>query len=136
MQKRVRGILIDGKTITLLKRVKKHEAYFVFPGGGVEKGESARQALKREIKEELGVDIKIKKLLVKKRFDRPEIEQIEYFYLCETIGGKLGTGKGPEYQPGNRYDGTHEIAKFPMNELKNLKLLPAEVKDLVLKEFI
>ncbi len=135
MQKRVRGILVDKGTITLLKRVKKSEAYYVFPGGGVEKGESVRQALKRELKEELGIDVNIIKLLVKKRFDRGKTEQIEYFYICEKTGGKIGTGEGPEFQPGNEYDGTHEVVQFPINKIKDINLLPKEVKESVLREY-
>jgi len=136
MQKRVRGILVDGGVITLLKRVKKSEVYYVFPGGGVEEGESVLQALKRELKEEFGVEVKVKKLLAKKRFDREKTEQIEYFYVCETTGGKIGTGSGPEYQPGNEYNGTHEVVQFPINKIKNLNLLPEEVKELVMREFL
>lgn len=136
MQKRVRGILVDDGIITLLKRVKKSETYYVFPGGGVEEGESVKQALKRELKEELGIDANIRKLLTKKRFDRGKTKQIEYFYICETSSGKLGTGKGPEYQPGNSYDGTHEVVQFFINKMKDLNLLPEEVKELVLREFL
>lgn len=136
MQKRVRGILVDKGIITLLKRVKKSETYYVFPGGGVEEGESVKQALKRELKEELGIDTNIKSLLTKKRFDRDETKQIEYFYICETAGGKLGSGKGPEYQSGNAYEGTHKVVQFPINKIKNLNLLPKEVKESVLREFL
>jgi 8-oxo-dGTP diphosphatase len=129
MQKRVRGILVDKGIITLLKRVKKSETYYVFPGGDVEEDESVKQALKRELKEELGIDVNIRKLLVKKRFDRGKTEQIEYFYICEKTGGKIGTGECPEFQPGNEYDGTHEVVQFPINKIKTLRFLPEEVKE-------
>lgn len=52
-------IIKDGK-ILLTKRAKGNLAYFwEFPGGKIEKGESEVDALTREIKEELGVEIKI-----------------------------------------------------------------------------
>lgn len=126
---------MDNGIITLLKRVKKGDIYYVFPGGSVEDGEGIKQALTRELKEELGIEVSIKKLLTKKRFDREEIGQIEYFYICEILGRKLGSGTGPEYQHGNAYDGTHEVVQFPMNKIKDLNLLPEEVKGLVLREF-
>jgi len=135
MQKRVRGILINKGMIVLIKRVKKHETYYVFPGGGVEKGESLKGSLKRELKEELGIEANIKKLLFKRRFDKPGIDQIEYFYLCEIIGGVIGTGDGPEYDPVNKYEGTHEVLQLPIRNVKDLNLLPLEVKDLVLQNY-
>lgn len=52
----VRTIIgIDGKILVCKKRGKK---YYFLPGGHVEFGESAKEALKREIKEELGLNIK------------------------------------------------------------------------------
>ena len=53
MQKRVRRILIKDGMIALIKRTRDGETFYVFPGGGVEEGETEEQALKREIKEEL-----------------------------------------------------------------------------------
>jgi len=49
-----RGIIIqDGKI--LLCKVKSKENWF-FPGGHVEEGENSEAALKREMREEIGVD--------------------------------------------------------------------------------
>ncbi len=66
MQKRGRAILIDKEMVVLIKCVKKDETYYVFPGGGVEDGESLEEALKCEMKEELGVEVLIKKLFLEK----------------------------------------------------------------------
>ncbi len=52
----VRAIIeINGKILVCRKKGRK---YYFFPGGHVEFGESAKKALKREIKEELGLNIK------------------------------------------------------------------------------
>lgn len=59
MLNRVRAIIIkDGKLLTI-KRSKQDSVYFVFPGGGVEQGEDLETAMKRECKEELGIEIKV-----------------------------------------------------------------------------
>ena len=48
----------DGKFLLAQRPAKKvYAGYWEFPGGKIESGESAEQALKRELHEELGIDI-------------------------------------------------------------------------------
>ncbi len=55
------GIIIrNGKV--LLVAISKSGKYF-FPGGGVEKGETLEEAVKREVREETGYNVKVKKFL-------------------------------------------------------------------------
>ncbi|MGL6111715.1 MAG: NUDIX domain-containing protein [Rubrivivax sp.] len=54
------GVLIDGEGRFLLTSRpdgKVYAGYWEFPGGKLEAGESVEQALKRELHEELGIDI-------------------------------------------------------------------------------
>jgi len=135
MRKRVRAIIIESNNIILIKRTRpSREEYWVFPGGLVEEGENAKEALIRECREELGIKIKVGELLIKEELDIYEEKFWEYFYLCEKTGGKLGTGNGPEYSEYKEKGwGTHEPVLVPKDEIKNLNLLPEEVKNLVLK---
>src|SRR3989339_648647 len=109
MIQRVRAIIMDNNKILAIKRIKEDEVYYVFPGGGVEEGEELEEALKRECREELGVEIKIIKNFASERFNRGNIKQMEYFYICEIISGEIGTGNGPEYDVNSNYEGTHSI---------------------------
>lgn len=52
-----------------------------FPGGGVEQGESLKQALKREIKEEIGITVKEEKLI--------PVASFEWKILSHTFALKL-----------------------------------------------
>lgn len=131
-QKRVRAIIfLDGKLVTL-KRVKQDETYWVFPGGGVEEGENLVQALKREIMEELSLEIEVKDLVFEYHFKTDHQDDDEYFYNCRVVGGKLGKGTGPEYKPDSHYHGTHEIALLPLKQIKDLDLRPTAMKEKLL----
>ena len=136
MNSRVRAIIISQNKIILIKRIKSNETYWVFPGGGVEPNEAKEEALIREIKEELGLDIKVKELFLERPSDKPGTEGItEYFFKAEVIGGKLGSGDGPEYQNNTYYEGAHEIDLVNINDLPKINFKPEEVKNLVIKSF-
>lgn len=127
MENRVRAIIIKNNTLLTIKRSKQNLVYFVFPGGGVEQGEDFETAIKRECKEELGVEIKIMEKFTSERFDRGEVEQLEYFYFCDIVSGELGTGNGPEYDANSNYKGIHEIEWLCIDDLFNYDLRPKMV---------
>ena len=56
---RAAGILIKDGQILLVRHEKNGKSYYLLPGGGVEFGESVAEALVREFKEEVGLDIKV-----------------------------------------------------------------------------
>ncbi len=60
-----------------------------FPGGKVEKGESEEECIVREIKEELNLDIKIRKRLNSSTFDYPNISIKLIPFLAQQTGGLL-----------------------------------------------
>lgn len=62
----------DGKVLLdLRKRGTHQEGRWEFPGGKVEPGESDADALRRELREELGIEAQI---------DGPEIARVEHAY--------------------------------------------------------
>ena len=86
----VKAIIIVENKIALIHN-KKYDV-FVFPGGGIENGETDVDALIRETKEEAGLIIKPSSILefgkiVEIRKDRKAdgiYERHDYFYLCEV----------------------------------------------------
>lgn len=66
--------------VLLLKRSKKsnNPKLWNFPGGGIEKNETAKKSAVREVKEEAGIDIKVQDLIFTER--QVTNERVMYFY--------------------------------------------------------
>ncbi|MBU4217163.1 NUDIX domain-containing protein [Candidatus Parcubacteria bacterium] len=122
MQKRVRAVIVqDGKVLTI-KRIKNNEAYFVFPGGGVDDGEDNKSALVRECLEEINVSVSVADLIFKQVFNQNE----ELFYLCDIVSGAVGHGHGEEYKKmsGNNY---YEPTWLSLVDIKDNDIRPGEI---------
>lgn len=140
MRIRVAGIIPMQDGIALMHRtgnkVRGMLDYYTFPGGGLEEGETLEQCIIREIKEEFGIDIKVKEKIYEYDLKKEELEQKEYFFLCEYISGKLGTGDGPEFNNDPKYaDRGKFIPEIIKKEnISKIKLLPEEIKERLIKD--
>ena len=65
------------------------EGMWEFPGGKIEPGESRELALKREIQEELGIDITIDKFMCTTDYDYPSFHLTMHCYLCSIASGEI-----------------------------------------------
>jgi len=93
--KRIRAvaIIVKDDKILLIHRISHGKEYHVFPGGGVENGETIEQAVLREVQEEASLEVKIEKLLYHHIYD-DNTEQ--FFYLCRCVSGEPKLGDGNE----------------------------------------
>ena len=60
-----------------------------FPGGKIESGETEEQALKREIKEELNMQIEVGELFDIVEYDYPKFHLTMQCFLCKAISGEM-----------------------------------------------
>ena len=85
------GVIIRSGKVLLLRRIKNGQEYYCFPGGGIEKGETAEITMKREIKEELSLDVQS----YEKLFDIVNLDGKESYFLVKNYSGEPRLG-GPE----------------------------------------
>lgn len=71
-----------GKIFCAQRGYGEFKDYWEFPGGKLEAGESAENALVRELQEELSASIEIKSLYETLEFDYPKRHVILHFFLC------------------------------------------------------
>ena len=79
----------DGAYFATQRGYGEFEGMWEFPGGKIEPGESCEIALKREIQEELGVDIIIENLLCTTEYDYPSFHLTMHCYLCNVASGEI-----------------------------------------------
>lgn len=136
---RVAGIIFMDGGIALMHRVgvlkrKDIQEYYTFPGGGLEEGETLEEGTIREIKEEFGIEVKVVKKLYE--MESEKFSQKEYFFLCEYVSGKFGTGEGPEFSNNPKYvdSGKYFPEIIKVEDIKNIPLLPPEIKEKLVRD--
>ena len=79
----------DGLFFATQRGSGEFEGLWEFPGGKIESGETPEIALKREIQEELGIDIAIERLVCTTNYDYPTFHLTMHCYLCHVIAGEI-----------------------------------------------
>ncbi len=90
--------------------------WWEFPGGKMEPGETAEEALKREIREELSTEISVDELLCTVEYDYPQFHLTMHCYLCSLLTVALHLNE-------------HEAARWLSGEeLDSVRWLPADLQ--------
>lgn len=127
-------MIIQGGCIALIRRVRRAETYYIFPGGGAEPGESPEEAAIREATEELGVRVELQHLVTVIDWTdiRGQLQQRQYYFRATVTGGKLGAGKGPEMSSKpDSPSGTYEVLRLDVAELSRHDVRPRDVANMV-----
>jgi 8-oxo-dGTP diphosphatase len=89
-----RAVLLDDKGQVYLLNVSKH-GYHKLPGGGIDEGEDIKQAMERELMEEVGckaeVVAELGTVIEYRNYDDGGLEQTSYCYLAKQVGEQVAS---------------------------------------------
>ncbi len=112
------AIIREGEKVLVCKRGEGGNCPFLweFPGGKLENGETPFEAIVREIKEELCVDIKPYEIFCEYPFSYPDKDIYFYFISAKIVSGRLN----PTFHK--------EIKWMHPKDLGLLEYCPADIK--------
>jgi 8-oxo-dGTP diphosphatase len=116
----VAAVIFDdqGRVFATQRGYGEWKDWWEFPGGKIEPGETPRQALRREIHEELDAEIEVGELLRTIDYDYTQFHLTMYCFRCKLSDTHVTLLE-------------HEAAKWlASNELQSVRWLPAD-EDLI-----
>ena len=112
----VAGIITDsGKIFATQRGYGDYKDFWEFPGGKMEPGETPQQALARELREELSVEVDVGEFVCTVEYDYPGFHLTMHCFYCSVTGGTLTLLE-------------HEASKWlDMEQIHSVDWLPADV---------
>lgn len=107
-------IVKDRKIFATQRGYGEWQGWWEFPGGKIESGECPKEALVREIREELDAEIEVGDLLETVEWDYPSFHLTMYCFICSLMSESIHLNE-------------HEAAAWLTREtLRSVKWLPAD----------
>lgn len=117
----VGALIVNGSRILLIKRAFEPSAgKWSIPGGAVELGERVEEAVRREVREEVGIEIEDVELLgIYDSIVRDSNGDVKYHYVIVEY---LARARSPEVTPSGEVAG---YAWVSLDELEKLEITPS-----------
>lgn len=109
----------EGKILLAKSNKREVKDIWVLPGGGVKFGETAREAAKREIKEETGLEIEIENFITMYELIQKNDHRVIFYHKAKPVGGKL--------QPSDDVSELIWIKPKEINNMKNVSHVAIEI---------
>jgi 8-oxo-dGTP diphosphatase len=128
---RAGAIVIRDGQILLMHRIRDGQEFYVFPGGGVDPGETIQQGIAREVMEETNQIVTVEHIL----YHHDLIDDSDqYFGLCHHVGGgevKLTGEELDRNTPENHY----APGWLPIADIATLTLYPTMIRDWLVEDY-
>ena len=92
-------IVQNGRYLITQRTSRSHlEDLWEFPGGKRQPGESLEACLRRELREELDVDVSVGEKVYETSWEYPERKVILHFFRCQIAGGTISPTEGQAFR--------------------------------------
>ena len=110
------AVILEEKRVLVTQRneASHYGLFWEFPGGKIKEGEEPRQALRRELQEELGIDAAVGTIFDAVFYVYPEYPVLLLFYFCRVERGVP------------RPLGCRDLRWVSSDEIEKLTMLPAD----------
>ena len=111
----------EDKVLATARGYGEYKGWWEFPGGKIESGETPKEALVREMQEELDIHIEIDEYITTVEYDYPQFHLSMQCYFCNRLSGNLTLKEA---------ESSRWLSK---EQLNSVKWLPA---DMILLDYI
>lgn len=114
---RYEGVIVREDQLLLIRHLHHDSGrtYWLFPGGGIEAGESDEECLRREMLEETNLVVKVDRLLLDQATEPDAVYVRRKMYLCHPVSGTASPGFEPEPEANSVY-AIAEVRWFDLRE--------------------
>lgn len=125
-------IITDGYALVVRRNHPVYGEFFVFPGGGIEAGEDPTVAVRRELREETGVDGAVRQELM---FGKTPQGFTQHFYLVTSPKVPVSLPPDAEENDPERRErlGTYEPMWIALEQIAGITLQPEVIKKKLLE---